>query len=432
LTASPFLRVLARWSIPVLLLLLAGGVVAVNLVYVEAAPARSDFVARWEGGRAWAREGLSPYDPLVSVRAQERVYGRPANADRGEDPQHFLYPFPSLLIFAPLGLLNSNTAHAIWLSLIELALLASTLLWASAVQWKWSTWMAAAMLGFSALWFPAFAAIVNAQYAAVEALVLAICLSAIRAGRDAVGGVLLAASLFKPQLGVGFVVYIVVWAIVVRRGALLGWFVTSLVALGGTSLLVDPSWPAGMARQMIEYLALPVSLSPLARLAGSLGLGNVGAWVLSGIVLLYLAWEWKDSLPGDERRLIWTLGMTQAVVLLVAPFGIAANLVTLLLPIVVILEAWYGRQGRSVDAPAIILLLLVGVFSWLVSLESQDSGQPSLWLVLGVPLLTMVGLFWVRWWSTRARAWSDLGGRVASDATGLGGGKISRRFPWSK
>lgn len=409
---TPFLRVWARWLIPVALVGLAAGLVVVNLAYVEAAPARSDFVARWEGGQAWVKERLSPYDPAVSLRAQERVYGRPANEARREDPQHFLYPFPSLVIFAPLGLLGFGAAQAVWMSLIELALFASTLLWVSTVQWKWSPWMGVATLAFSVLWFPAFAALVTAQFAAIEALLLAGSLAAIRSQRDDVAGLLLAACLFKPQLGIGFVLYVTVWAIAARRKALLGWILTGTFALVGASLILEPNWPAGMARQILDYLALPVSLSPLGRLANSLGIGSLGTLVLSVACLLYLVWEWKDSLRGDERRFLWTIGMTQAILLLVAPFGIAANLVTLVLAFVLILEAWSARQGRSVDAPATILLLLVAAFSWIVSVEGLEGGEASLWLLLGLPLLTVVGLLWVRWWTTRARTWSELGGRV--------------------
>src|SRR3989304_652757 len=167
---------------------------------------------------------------IRSERPQERVYGRPANLARGEAPQHFLYPFPSLLVFAPLGLTGSGAAQAVWMSLIELALFASTLLWVASVRWKWSTWMAVVTLGFSVLWFPAFAALVHAQFAAVAALLLAAALAAIRRGRDAVGGLLLATCLFKPQLGIGLVLYAVVWGIAVRRGALLGWLVTGTLA----------------------------------------------------------------------------------------------------------------------------------------------------------------------------------------------------------
>ena len=410
---SPFLRVWARWLIPLLLIGLAAAVVGLNLIYVDAAPARSDFVPRWEGGRAWIREQMSPYDPEVSLRAQERVYGRAANLSRGEDPQHFLYPFPSLLVFAPLGLLGLEPAQAIWVSLIEVALFVSTLLWAASAQWKWSTGMMAAMLLFSVAWYPAFAAIVGAQFAALEALLLAGALAAIRAQRNAVAGLLLAACMLKPQLGLGLVLYAAVRAIVQRREALLGWFITGFVALAGAGWLLDPSWPAGMARQVIDYLALPVSLSPLFRLADDLGIGTVGSLALTGICLLYLAWEWRDSIAGDDRRFLWTVAMTQVILLLVAPFAIAANLVTLILPLIVILEAWQVRQGRAVDAPAIVLLLLLAAATWLVSAGGLGGEEASLGLTLGVPLVMIVGLFWVRWWTTRARLWAELGGRAA-------------------
>jgi hypothetical protein len=369
-------------------------------------------VARWEGGRAWVRERLSPYDPEVSQRAQERVYGRAANTARGEDPQHFLYPFPSLIVFAPLGLLRFETAQAVWMSIIELALFASVLLWVSAIPWKWTAGIAAVTLAFSVLWFPAFAALVQAQFAAVEALLLAAALVAIRRGRDATGGLLLAACLLKPQLGIGLVLYVVVWAVAVRRAALLGWLLTGVVILVGVSSILEPDWFGGMARQVIDYAALPISLSPLARLSEALGFGAFATLALSGVFVLYLIWEWRDSLRGDERRFLWTIAMTQAVLLLVAPFGIAANLVTLMLPLVVVLEAWNARQGRTMGWPAAILLLLVGAFTWAVSFGTLDTGQSSLWLTLGVPLIVIVGLFWVRWWTTRARTWAELEGRL--------------------
>jgi hypothetical protein len=315
-------------------------------------------------------------------------------------------------LFAPLGLLTFPVAQAVWITIVEAALFASTLLWMFCVQWRPSTLLAIVTLAFSVVWFPAFAAVVNGQFAAVEALLLAGALAAIRSQRDAVAGLLLGAALMKPQLGIGLVVYVAIWAVVARRGALVGWLVTGVVAALGVSLLIDSAWPTGMARQVIEYAALPVSRSTLVSLADWLGIGSFGAWVLSAVCLLYLIWEWRDSLSGDEHRFVWTAGMTQAIVLLVAPFAIPANLVTLVLPFVVILEAWTARQGRAVNGPATVLLLLLAVFSWAVSIGTLESGLPSLWLTLGVPFLTIVGLFWVRWWTMRARAWSELEGRL--------------------
>ena len=406
---TPILRVWSRWLIPILLLALAAALVMVNRSFVEAAPARNDFTARWEGGHSWISERVSPYDPSVSLQAQERVYGRPANERRGEDPLHFLYPLPALIIFAPLGLLEFELAHAVWMSVLEICLFASTWLWCGTLHWKGSGWMTAALLGFTVMWFPAFESLVLGQFAALEALLLAAGLTAVLARRESVGGLLLAAALLKPQLGIGLVLFVTWWAIFSGRRQLVGWLATGVALMAGLSLLLDPGWPMQMIRQVFDYLGLAVILSPVARVSESLGLGQAGTLAISAFLLAYLFWEWKGSLGGEERRFLWTAALTQAIFLLIVPFGIVSNLVLLLFPILLIVGAWYGRLGRSVDAPAMVLLALLASASWLLSIGSLEQGEPSFWVLFGLPLLTIGGLLWVRWWSTRAQAWSELG-----------------------
>ncbi len=409
---TPILRVWTRWLIPVVLLGLVAVLWSVNRAFVEAVPARNDFAARWEGGRAWVSERISPYDPAVSLNAQERVYGRPANEKRGEDPEHFLYPFPSLIVFAPLGLLELEPAYALWMSVLEICLFGSTWLWCRTLHQKGSSWTTIAILAFSVLWFPAFATLILGQVVALEAFLLAAAVAAVLARRESLAGMLLATCLIKPQLGVGLVLLVTLWAAFSGRRELLGWLATGVALMIGASLLLQPDWPMQMVRQILNYGSLPVILSPVARLSLSLGFGQVGALVLDGLLLAYLFWEWKETVRAEEHRFLWTAALTQAVVLLIMPFGIAANLVLLVFPIVLILQAWYGRQGKVVDAPAALLLGLLTAASWLLSLASLEQGEPSLWLLVGFPLLTIGGLFWVRWWSTQAETWSELGTRA--------------------
>lgn len=409
---SAFLRVAARVVLPIVLVGLVLALFYANLEYVTRAPARNDFFPRWEGGRAWIRAQESPYDPAVSERSQQRAYGRPANEQRGEDPLHFLYPFPAVAIFGPLGWLAEDPAHALWMSLLEIGLFAATWLWIRAAQWRTSVWMTVSILGFSVLWYPAFATLVSAQFAAMEAVLLAGAVAAIQARREALGGLLLAATLMKPQVSLGIVIYTAIWALVSRRRQLLGWLLTGLVVVFGGSLLLEPGWPAQMARQAFDYLDLPVFLSPLGRLSAWLGTGQVGTLVLTGLLFVYLVWEWKESVPGEARRFLWTAGLTQTIALLILPFGTVPNLILLLFPIAVVLEAWYARQGSAIDAPAGIMLLVLAGGTWLVSLGQLEGGDPSLVLLVGLPLATIVALFWVRWWSFRAREGADLGVRI--------------------
>ncbi len=406
---APFLRVWLRRLIPPTLVVLLAGLMWMNLRYVELAPARSAFVARWEGGRAYVRQGLSPYDPQVSELAQERVFGRPANLRRGEDPQHFLYPFPSLLLFAPLGLLSYPTAQALWMTLTEIALLGASLGWIGALNWKPSTWVRACLVVFGFAWFPGFVTLVDGQTSGLVWLFLVGGIAAAQARREAIAGWLLALSLIKPQLGIGLAIYVGLWSWSSGRRLLVGWLALGVASLFGLSFLIEPDWLLGLARQAFDYFGTSAAPSALARLSDLLDTGVIGTVVMTAVAVSYLAFEWRDSLRDDRRRFLWTAAMTQTVALLVLPFSSLPNLVTLGLPIVAILEAWYSRQGRAIDAPATVILLLVGAASWTIGLPALEGAPASPWALVGMPLACLLGLLWVRWWSIRGRVWSELG-----------------------
>jgi hypothetical protein len=46
----------------------------VNYQFVQDEPGGNDFLARWMGAKSWLIDGLSPYDPEVSLRTQEFFY----------------------------------------------------------------------------------------------------------------------------------------------------------------------------------------------------------------------------------------------------------------------------------------------------------------------------------------------------------------------
>ncbi len=68
-----------------------------NFRFAEKLPGGNDFLARWMGARYWVQEGISPYDPQVSLATQQLIYGRAADLEAGEDISHFVYPFPAML-----------------------------------------------------------------------------------------------------------------------------------------------------------------------------------------------------------------------------------------------------------------------------------------------------------------------------------------------
>ncbi|HNB54970.1 MAG TPA: hypothetical protein PK530_23675, partial [Anaerolineales bacterium] len=58
------------------LLLAAGiGLTIFNYRFAVQNPGGNDFLARWMGARFWLKEGISPYDPQVSLATQQMIYG---------------------------------------------------------------------------------------------------------------------------------------------------------------------------------------------------------------------------------------------------------------------------------------------------------------------------------------------------------------------
>lgn len=123
-TAQPTL-----WTylgVMLLVLVTLAGLTWMNYRFALANPGGNDFLARWMGAHMWLKEGLSPYDDRVSLASQYAIYGRPADASQGEDIAHFVYPLFSMLFFAPFGLLDYTLARALWMTVLEVTLVALT------------------------------------------------------------------------------------------------------------------------------------------------------------------------------------------------------------------------------------------------------------------------------------------------------------------
>lgn len=75
----------AYLGVGLLVLLTLVALTEVNYRFALANPGGNDFLARWMGAHMWLKEGLSPYNERVSLASQVAIYGRPADAGRGED-----------------------------------------------------------------------------------------------------------------------------------------------------------------------------------------------------------------------------------------------------------------------------------------------------------------------------------------------------------
>ncbi len=360
-------------------------------------------MGRWAGARAWLVDGHSPYDPQVSQATQTMVYGRPSAPKQGEDPLYFAYPLTAMVFFAPFGLLPYAAARAVWMTLLEMLLPALALIGVRLAGWRTPAGVMALVMVFAILWYHGFRAIVFGQFAVVAAVLIAGALLAVQQGHDLWAGILLALAMTKPQLAVPVTLFVLLWALVARRWLLLTSILLAQAALLAGSLALMPDWPLQWLRQLVDLrlygIAKPAvwtltAVAPRARTWVALG--------VAAVLVLYLLWEWSRALGKDARAFVWTTWMTLTVTTLIAVPGSTGNDVILLPALCGLCAVWVQRWARGGAALALGMILLLGFGPWLAFLLAPSGGTEGPVLILTAPVVTLVGLWWSRWWWLRS------------------------------
>jgi len=387
------------------LVLLAGllaGLTLANYQFALRAPGGNDFLTRWVGAHAWLRDGINPYDPRVSLRAQEMIYGRPADPASGEDVANFVYPLPAMIFFGPFGLLPYTMARAVWMTLLELCLPAMVILGARLARWNPPMGVMGSLMLFSVMWYHGFRAVVVGQFAVIEALLMTAALLAIQRRHDVWAGLLLALTVAKPQMAFLLAPFAVLWAASQRRW----WVVISSVGflglLMGVSLLLIPDWPTLWLRQLIDYPTYTDIGSPISILASAVPPAEV--WierVLTALLLLYLLWEWGQASGKGERPFLWAAQLTLVITNLVAFRTATTNFVALLPALCLIFAVWSERWGRGSRLSVVLTLSVLMAGLWALFLSTVEGNVESAAMYLPAPIIILLGLWWARWWARR-------------------------------
>ena len=122
------------------------------------------------------------------------------------------------------------------------------------------------------------------------------------------------------------------------------------------------------------------------------------SWLLTIITALVLLFEWWMALRGDFRTLLWVMGFTLTVGIWTGLPAIPQNLVLLLLPLILCVSAWSERWGRAGSVIAAISLIIIFVWEWGLAYKNLGSTLQvdSLRLLLPLPIVCLVGLYWIR------------------------------------
>jgi hypothetical protein len=394
------------WALllPALALVTLAGLSWTNYTFAEYNPGGNDFIPRWIGTRLFLSERQSPYSPETTLAIQDAMYGRPA--ELGEDQALFAYPFYSALIFAPFAKVEEySLARALWMTLLEAALLGTALIGVLLARWKPERLTLAGFLIFSILWYHSARPLINGNAAILVAFFLAVALWLVREGNDGAAGLLLALGTIKPQMALLVVPYILIWAISKRRLRVVWSFVLSMALLLGASFWLQPDWLAAEWGQALAYS----SYTPPGSLATILAdwWPAYGAWVgwsISLLLALVLLFEWWASLGKSFEALLWAASLTLVLTNLVGVPTSTGNYVAMLPIIPLVLAAFSRRLGQERKRYVWLALgiLFAGLWAlFLATLGDTAQYNEHLIMFLPLPILLLVNLYWLRAWVLR-------------------------------
>jgi hypothetical protein len=224
--------------------------------------------------------------------------------------------------------------------------------------------------------------------------------------QDGGAGFLLAFALIRPDLSLILVIFTAIWSVSCRRYQVIVGLLAGMGFFGAISLLLVPAWPL----QWLQTLAGTTGRGDWYGSALSLvasAVPNLKPWlsiVFNGIVVVYLAVVWFSLHLSDDRPFLWVAMLTLAFTTLVG-FRVDAVSAMFLLPaLFLVFRVWKERWGTPGQIAAWLILAMAAGFSWLavIPVIGQKTNQEPVSLFLLLPVITLIGLFWVRWWATRA------------------------------
>jgi len=417
-----------------LLLFIFIAALAANIAVARLLPGGEWFFLRWSGARAFliqqieASRGLKgmrampdgpavilvqevqPYGTEIARHTQQVAYDRLAFAD--EYAFVLNDPFYIVLLYIPLAFFRDFAlARGIWMMLAEAVLIGTVLLSLNLSEWQPPRWLYVLLLGYGLFHYFSFNALFTSTPAIFLTFLYLSILLALRSHSDELAGALLALVAYQWEVGGLFVLFILVFVFGNHRWAALAGFGMSLFVLLVVSFLTYSGWGLPYIRAVLSdwYRGANLNFSHLVlRWFPDLRI-PVGQVVSIGLGVVLLI-EWLDSVHAHFRRVVWTAALSLAATPLMGMAIFPSNYVVLILPFILILALFWERWKRYRGFFSVLLLLLVLLIPYALYIRTVLVYDPLIMDVLAVlpPIAAIAGLYWMRWWVLHAPlTWSD-------------------------
>lgn len=384
--------------------LLLVAMVLVNHRFALISPGGNDFVPRYVGTRLMLNKGISPYSERATTEIQKVIYGRPAQS--GEDRNLFVYPLYSALIFAPFSLVNDySLARALWMTLLQVALVATVLVGLRLASWRphWS--ITAALTIFGLLWYHSARSLVNGNAAILCGFFVVLAMLAIRKEHDVFAGLCVSLATIKPQVVVLWFPWVILWAASKQRWRLVGSTLVSLAALVLGASLIVPDWLLSNYHQIAAYPTYTLPGTPSGIF--SEWWPDVGPWlgfVLTLLTAVLLVVQWRRAWASSFATFLWTGYLTLTITTLTGIRTATANYVVLLPALILVLASL--AQKYPIAGPGLVWFVLISLLAglWALFLVTLVGNRQSEMMFFPVPLFLLLAMLVLEPQDDEARA----------------------------
>jgi hypothetical protein len=395
-------RIHYQWILAgLLMIVVVGGLYWVNLQFSKNNPGGNDFLVHYVGTRSFLFDGISPYSDEVATRIQLAAYGHLAQGMEHE--LRVAYPLYSVILFAPFSLISDyQVSRAIWMTVLELGLVAMTFLSFELMDWKPPLWVQGIFLLFSMIWYHAVRGVVNGNAVILIALALTSILLLMKNERDKASGILLAFTTIKPHLVILVIPLILIWSVYHKRWQVLFWFGGTLVGLVLTGMILLPDW---ISQNLWEILKYP-AYNPAGTLAAVLGEWMPGIstqlkWSIGiglGLILMYEVWRARN---GGFAHLVWASIFTLTIAQWIGIQTDPGNFILLFPALVLILSEFNQKWSEQGGLITVVILSVLFVSLWVLFIATiERSYQPVQGSAMFIPFpaFCLIGLYWIKWW----------------------------------
>ena len=393
-------------------LILLGALLVLNIYLARELEGGEWLFLRWSSVRAALSDQLEPYGSTIAERVQLLVYGR--EAFLSEYPYALNDPLYIVLLYAPLAWLFTDFAivRGIWMSLSQVALIGIVLLSINLSEWKPPVWLVVALTAFGLFNYLSIDSFLSGSPAIFLTLLYLCILVALRSFSDELAGVLLCLVAYQWELGALFFLFVLIFVFANRRWSVLAGFGMALAVLLIISFISNSGWAISYIRAVVFDWNRGADQSfgtTLAYIFPSLSF-PVGRWIamIIGVVLLF---ESIRSVNEHFRHVAWVAFLTLAVNPIMGFAIFPSNHVVFIPAFVLVTALAWERWVKNRMLVSVVLLAIVFLFSFGLYYSQGLFTEMSLYsdlLKILPPVLTTIGLYWMRWWAIRPpRIWAD-------------------------